>query len=336
MTRAGTWQLSLFALLTLGCSTVEPAAIGVGALTGSVGVLHVERTALANQALDDSAVLRAAFARYDGIDGDAVLRLLGSGPASELERCVLTDPGARPLDGGLGGGLVEPGVELVDVGALEVEVTSGAQPGVQTELSARTFPELASVLAGVFYAEELSATTLSPRDLSAGDSSSGDTSSGDPSPETSPGDPSAERIAAPTEYRFVAAGSVEVGSFDVVLSAVDAPRGVTLTGADGTGGALSARVTDIATTGDLVLGWEAGDPADVVEIEFRAAGRTLACTTRDEGAYAIAAADLAGLGTDPDALLLVRRVRVEPFDAAGMDVVYARSAAARTFPLTVR
>ncbi|MFK7984606.1 MAG: hypothetical protein AB8I08_01160 [Sandaracinaceae bacterium] len=305
--------------LMFGCSTVEPAAIGEGALTGSVGVLHVERSAAADQPLDEGAVLRAAFARYDGIDGDSVLRLLGSGTAAELDRCTMLEPGALALDVASADAadhpMVEPGVELVDVGALRVEVASASNEGgpdemVEAELVARTFPDLASVLAGVFYAEELNAEFFADNSLPA--------------------------VVPAVEYRFVAAGSTDVGAFDVVLSAVDAPRSIALVGEDGTGGALDSRVTDVGTDGDLTLAWSAGDPADLVEIELVSAGRTLACATRDEGSFSIPASDLGALTSDPDARLVVRRVRLEPFEAIGMDAAYARSAAARTFPLSVR
>lgn len=301
--------------LLFGCSTVEPAAIGDGALTGSVGILHVERAAVGDQALDEGAVLRAAFARYDGIDADSVLRLLGSGTAAELDRCTVVEPGALAFEVASGdaiGDAAEPGVELVDVGALRVEVANGdANEMVEAELVARTFPDLASVLAGVFYAEELNAEFFA-----------------DGSPVV--------LASAPSEYRFVADGSTDVGAFDVLLSAVDAPRAIALVGADGTGGALDARVTDIGTGGDLTLAWDAGDPADLIEIELISGGRTLACTTRDEGSFSIPSTDLGALSSDPDARLVVRRVRLEPFDAIGMDTAYARSAAARTFPLSVR
>src|SRR5690606_37919762 len=87
-------------------------------------------------------VLHAAFARYYGIDAPSVLALLGSGGA-ELGQCRVDDPDAASAQLGAG----DADVELVDVGALRVTVAD-----TEAELTPRTFPEVASVLAGVFYA----------------------------------------------------------------------------------------------------------------------------------------------------------------------------------------
>src|SRR5690606_30799535 len=127
----------LGALLALaGCTSVEPAP-AMSALSGSVGVLHVERS---GGDTSGRTVLRAAFARYPGIDGDTVVRLLGTGSVTPIGACALLSP-----DEGLGAD--DADVELLDVGALHVAVA-----GTEARLSPRTFPDLASVLAGVFYA----------------------------------------------------------------------------------------------------------------------------------------------------------------------------------------
>ena len=280
--------LAIATLLVAGCSTAEPAGVETGALSGSVGVLHVERSAVDGSG---RTVLRAAFARYQGIDGDSVLRLLGSGSAAELGSCALVDPvdtmGAADAD-----------VELLDVGALHVAVAD-----TEARLSPRTFPDLASVLAGVFYA--------------------GDAALAMPEPEVD-------------EYQFVAEGGVEVGAFEVIVPAPAAVAGLELVGADGTFAGLDGRLTEITRAGALTLQWDGDDPRDLVEIELVSGAQTLTCVARDEGSFRIAAEDVALLDADADARLLVRRVRVSPFDAAGIDLAFARVAAVRTFPLAVR
>ncbi len=82
--------------------------------------------------------------------------------------------------------------------------------------------------------------------------------------------------------------------------------------------------------------WDGDDPRDVIEIELLSGTQTLACVARDEGTFRIDADDVAMLDADPDARLLVRRVRLAPFDASGIDIAFARIAAVRSFPLVVR
>lgn len=293
--------IAVLALTLFGCSTVEPApGMSSEGLSGSVGVLHVERSMVDEGSLDaypehgdpeGSTVLRAAFARYHGIEGDSVLRLLGSHAAAELEQCTMVDPaGALGAD--------DADVELLDVGALHVSVAD-----TEVRLVPRTFPDLASVLAGVFYA--------------------GDAELASPEPEVD-------------EYRFLADGSVEVGAFDVVVPSPAAPSGLTLVGADGTSATLDGRLTEVTTSGALTFVWDAEDPRDLVEIEIASAGQTLSCLARDEGSFGVDAEWLGMLPPDADARLTVRRVRLSPFDAEGMDYAFARVAAARSYPLSIR
>lgn len=290
--RARTLSIAILALTIWGCSSVEPApGVETGALTGSVGVLHVERTRV--DEYEGRTVLRAAFARYRGMEGDSVLRLLGTGASAELGRCTVSDPA-----GELGVADLGADVELVDVGALEVGVAD-----TEARLAPRTFPDLASVMAGVFYA--------------------GDPELAMPEPELD-------------EYRFVAEGSPEVGGFDVVVPAPSAPSGVAVMGADGTSATLDGHLTEVTTTDALTFLWDGDDPRDFVELELTSLGQTLTCLARDEGAFQVEAADLAALGPDPEARLTVRRVRVSPFDADGMDVAFARVAASRDYSLSIR
>lgn len=278
--------MALFAVA--GCADPAPG-VDTSALTGSVGVLHVERSAVDGTG---RTVLRAAFARYQGIDGNSVMQLLGTRSAAEVGACALVDP-ADEL------GAEDADVELLDVGALRVAVAD-----TEASLSPRTFPDLASVLAGVFYA--------------------GDAPLAMPEPEVD-------------EYRFVADGGVEVGAFDVSVPAPSDPSGVRLVGADGTFAGLDgARLTEVTRAGALTLQWDAEDPRDLMEIEVSSGVQTLACLAHDEGAFRIAATDVSLLAPDAEARLVVRRVRVTPFDAVGIDAAFARVAAARSFPLAVR
>lgn len=281
-----------------GCSAVEPDASGAGyALEGSIGVLHVERS---YESADGHTVLRAAFARYHGIEGDAVLRLLGSDAAVGLGQCAI-DTSDELAEGELGA--MDADVELVDVGALDVSVAD-----TEARLSPRTFPDLASVLAGVFYAE-----SFSGRDAAL-----------------------AWPEAEVDEYRFVAEGSAEVGAFEVVVPAPAQPVALALLGADGTSASLESGLTEVSLTGALTLLWDGEDPRDLIEIEIVSGGSTLACLAHDEGSFRIEEAALATISADSDARLTVRRVRLAPFDAPGIDSAFARLAASRSVPLSIR
>ena len=286
--------LILCAVGLVACSAVGPEPSATShALSGSVGVLHVDRIVDGTAAggVGGSTVLRAAFARYRGIDGEAVLRLLGSRSGAGVGRCVVVDPAGEL-------GTEDADVELVDVGALHVTVAD-----TETRLSPRTFPDLASVLAGVFY---------------AGDG------------------PLAMPVPELDEYRFRADGGIEVGAFEVVVPAPAAPLGLSLVGADGTSAVLDGRLTEVSPSAAVTLLWDAEDPRDLVEIELASAGQTLSCLARDEGSFRISADDLSMVVPDLDARLTVRRVRSTPFDAPGIDVAYARVAAERSFPIALR
>lgn len=279
------WVGGLSSLL-LACSTVTPSGVATEGLTGSIGVLHIER------AEEDGAELHAAFARYHGIDGESVLTLLGTSEPAALGQCVeLTE--TPTLD------LTHADVELLDVGTMRVGIAD-----TEAELTARTFPDVASVLAGVFYA--------------------GDTTVAAPRPELD-------------EYRFSADGGAEVGGFEVWVTAPAYPTGVRLRAEDGTGAALSGHVTELeGSTGDLTLSWDAGDPEDVIELELVSGGLTLVCASADEGSFELGQEWLSRVPADEAARLSVRRVRSVPFEVSGMDVAYARVAAARGYALAIR
>ncbi len=129
-----------------GCAAdLGSSASGTSALTGSVGVLEIERHVDA-----DGALITGAFARYRGLSEGDVLPLIGSGAqanlvATEMDACVL-------VDGAFGTAIgPESDVELIDAGTVEVGLAD-----ITTRLVPRTFPDVASVMAGVFYAGEVS------------------------------------------------------------------------------------------------------------------------------------------------------------------------------------
>jgi hypothetical protein len=260
------------ALVGVGCTAGEAAGVvEESAAQGSVGVLHVERIA-------------AAFARYRGIDSRAVLGLLGSRSAAELEGCVFV---------GENEGTVASGeVELLDVGTIEVRVA-----GTEAHLAPRAFPDLASVLAGVFYA--------------------GDATLAEPRPDLD-------------EYAFEAAGSDEIPAFDAVVPAPAAPLDLRIDGS------VISAPTALRRESGVDVTWAEADLRDVIEIEVRSHGDVLACASRDDGSFHVDAESLATLAPDGAAELIIRRVRVSPVDVTGLDDAFARIAVSRAALVDLR
>jgi hypothetical protein len=139
--------VSLFASLALqpGCSSVgtEDAGVVAPSGVGSLALVRVERQA---EALESPARITSSIkvARYRGLDGERLLRLLGA-EGRELDACAAI------------GGLDEAPlpssaqVELLSVGSIALRLgTREAQPHV---LSPRLFPALATTAGGFFYAD---------------------------------------------------------------------------------------------------------------------------------------------------------------------------------------
>jgi hypothetical protein len=271
------------ALVGVGCTAGEAAGVvEESAAQGSVGVLHVER--IADAETGGSTVLSAAFARYRGIDSRAVLGLLGSRSAAELEGCVFV---------GENEGTVASGeVELLDVGTIEVRVA-----GTEAHLAPRAFPDLASVLAGVFYA--------------------GDATLAEPRPDLD-------------EYAFEAAGSDEIPAFDAVVPAPAAPLDLRIDGS------VISAPTALRRESGVDVTWAEADLRDVIEIEVRSHGDVLACASRDDGSFHVDAESLATLAPDGAAELIIRRVRVSPVDVTGLDDAFARIAVSRAALVDLR
>lgn len=127
----------------VGSATDTTAEAGA-ALTGTVGLLEIDR-----RVDEQGAHLSAAFARYQGVAEQDVLSLVGRSRArAELDSCVLASDEPNVPETAL--------VELVDVGTLQVGLepldTRVVQAIPTARLVARTFPDVASVMAGVFYA----------------------------------------------------------------------------------------------------------------------------------------------------------------------------------------
>lgn len=162
----------------------------------------------------------------------------------------------------------------------------------ETHLVPRTFPELGRVAAGFFYAGETDVAVLT---------------------------------TAPDEYTFHADASPELPGFDVAVPAPLEPADVRVNGV------LLENGMTLLRGRDLDITWEASDPRDQMEIAVLGVSDTLTCRSHDDGSFRISATDLSGAAGQPRARVLVRRVRVQPFDATGVDVAYVRLAATRVF-----
>jgi hypothetical protein len=282
---------SILAVLVFlgGCAvdvgaTSDVPAEGGAALEGSVGVLEIDR-----RVDDESALLTAAFARYQGLSEQDVVALVSSGARADLDTCTMVEGDVHlPVDAD---------VELIDVGTLDVRLENAGIATARSQLVARTFPDVASVMAGVFYAGE-AALPL----------------------------PRAEEDA----YVIRASGGRDVGAFRVGITA-PAEVAVLVYG-DEDGRVARDRPLDFSWVPSAAN----GQAPDVVELELTSRGGTLVCTAADDGMFRIEAAQLSHLAVDQDGELVVRRVRVRAFDAGGLDSAFARIAITRTERVMIR
>lgn len=316
------------ALAGAGCTA---SAEGMGPevatpeLVGSVGVLHVERVAderelsrsvdgvvalegVELEGLDGADTLEpssartelsAAFARYRGLDSATVLGLLGGRSPADLEACTFVgaDDALVAADVVDDRGWGE--VELLDVGTMRVRVAD-----TEASLSPRAFPDLASVLAGVFYAGDASLAVAR---------------------------------ADADEYTFRADGSTEVPAFEAIVPAPAAPTDLRVDTVLVDAASIEAGQTlAAARDAGLDLTWAAADARDLIEIEIRSGGDVLACASRDDGQFRIGAESLATLAPDAAAAMIVRRVRVTPVDVPGLDDAFARIAITRELAIDLR
>ena len=275
--------------LLAGCTAVggadDAGAAAMEAQAGSFGVVRIEReTGVEPDLSVAGAELSASFAQYRGVDGRAVLALVG-GRAAEVDTCRL----AGAEDGAFGN--LDAEVELLDVGDVEVRVA-----GTRTRMRSRTFPDLAGMVAGVFYAQD---ATLGPAQSDV------------------------------DEY-VIAAGGRELPGFEVVAVAPAGFGELLVDGLEPDDAGFVDRSVDVE------LQWDAGDPRDRVEIDLVAGGAVLECDARDDGLFRIDAATLGMIDADEDARMVVRRVRTQPFDAPGIDAAWVDVASSQSLRLAVR
>jgi hypothetical protein len=276
------------AVALAGCTAVggtdDAGSAAIAAQAGSFGVVRIDRESGEDPDVSaPRAVLGAAFVRHRGVDGRDVLGLLG-GPAAEVETCRVQGPEDAAF------AALDADVELLDLGAVEVRVA-----GTRTEMLARTFPDLAGIVGGVFYAED--ATLGAAR--------------------------------ADVDEYVVSAEGRDLPSFEVVGIAPAGLAEILLDGARADAGIALERGLPV------VLEWDAGDPRDRVEIEVSSGGQVVECVARDDGSFRLDGETLAWLAPDEDARVIVSRVRMQPFDATGLDASWVSIASSTTFRLAV-
>lgn len=128
-------------LVVAGCTgAADPRDAAGGAVReGSLGVVQIRRGDIGER-----VGLGAVFARYQGIEGPAVLDLLGAEHAhGEPDTCSLAT-----ADDAFGAD--DATVELLDAGSVAVEL--GGPPVV---MAPRTYPALGRLASGVFYAADV-------------------------------------------------------------------------------------------------------------------------------------------------------------------------------------
>jgi hypothetical protein len=128
-----------FCVLPMGCTSAGSEDAGADPAVSSLALLSLERSVDGDA---DSARLAASakVARFRGIDGDGLLKVLGAEPR-EIETCGA----AVALDDGALSPAAQ--VDLLSVGAIELSLG-----GTTHSLAPRLFPALATTAAGWFYA----------------------------------------------------------------------------------------------------------------------------------------------------------------------------------------
>lgn len=293
----------------VGCSSSggEDAGAELGAGSGSLALMRLERfsqplgddtSAPAAAAAGPRIVANAKVARYSGLDGSSVLKLLGV-DVRDGDSCTVT---GRLDDFPMA---PEARVELLSVGNISLRVGERSHT-----FSPQLFPDLATTASGWFYAGHV--------DLDAA-------RAGEPKPELK-ADGGPERG---DEYVLTAQGAQGVGRFELAVAAPNEVLGLEVSGASlEQDGALN-RASDAALT------WEPEDMRDRLELEIFAGGSVLSCSVRDDGQFLLPHAKLALLEADQQASLVLRRVRVLNTQMDGIENAYVRIASTRTLPLKV-
>jgi len=120
-----------------------------------------------------------------------------------------------------------------------------------------------------------------------------------------------------------AGGSAFAAPFDVAISRPARLDGVWIDGISA--GDANILVADRA----FEIAWEAGDPRDRIEIELTLGGTTMRCACRDDGSFRIDAGPVMELETETHGRLVLRRVRMQPFDLTGLDAAWISAASMR-------
>lgn len=146
--RAAFSALCVLAFVACTSAGSEDAGTELDVQSGSLGLLSIER--FVDREGLPRLVAGAKIARYRGLQGEALLELLGAAPR-ELETCQHEGGGFHKLS-------LDPDarVDLLPIGDITVRLG-----GLVTTLSPRVFPALASTAAGFFYAGD--AQMVEPR-----------------------------------------------------------------------------------------------------------------------------------------------------------------------------
>jgi hypothetical protein len=301
--------LLLSCAATFGCSSSggEDAGAELGAGSGSLALMRLER--FSQPLSDDPAappaagpriVANAKVARYSGLDGSSVLKLLGV-DVRDGDSCTVT---GRLDDFPMA---PEARVELLSVGNISLRVGERAHT-----FSPQLFPDLATTASGWFYAGHVDL----PSSLARGGSAQAELKA-DGGPDR--GD----------EYVLTAQGAQGVGRFELAVAAPNEVLGLEVSGQSLEQDAALNRASDAALT------WEPEDMRDRLELEIFAGGSVLSCSVRDDGQFLLPHAKLALLEADPQASLVLRRVRVLNTQMDGIENAYVRIASTRTLQLKV-
>lgn len=267
----------------MGCTSAGSEDAGADQTVSSLALLSLERS-VDGEADTGRLATSAKVARFRGIDGDRLLKVLGAEPR-ELETCgasvALDDSALSPA----------AQVDLMSVGSIELSLA-----GERHSLAPRLFPALATTAAGFFYAAaaELSSASLGSE-----------------------------------PFVLSAAGQSGFGKFELRGSTPPEVDGLAL------GGVALTAAPALARNALANLTWDPALNGDRIELEIFAAGSTLSCAARDDGQFSIPSAQLSLLESDESAALIVRRVRTQAVEMAGVESAYARVAVTRSFSLRV-
>lgn len=274
-----------------GCAAVSDGEAAIQAdQSGFLGIMWVEQQAGHHGESSSASEVGGAFATYRGLDSETVLGLLGRDGAAS---------GCGAAMQGTVDGFSGAFVDLHDVGELAVAVGDD-----RVQLHSRTFPDVAGIVSGAFYAEE---TPLSR-----------------------------------------AAGEREAFFFDasVATTEITAPMAFEEVVFDGATRASDEQeeILSLAPGRDVDIRWNAGDPADRVEVVIQAGGTRIRCIAPDVGQLLVSGVTTEPLRGERDAQLVLRRIRREavvPFenpwtdqsDDAAAGLVWFDAIVRRSFPV---